>query len=84
MYTLLCFYVTCLLIWVCLFVFVLYPISIAVATNISAQVNNIPMLSWMNFKFWKDAMEIVFSCMGLDLTLRSEQPIPTPKNLGYG
>ncbi|XP_068651533.1 uncharacterized protein [Aristolochia californica] len=39
------------------------------------------MLSGTNFKAWKNTVEIVLSCMDLDLALRAEQPISTPDNL---
>ncbi|XP_068650173.1 uncharacterized protein [Aristolochia californica] len=61
--------------------FVLYTISVAIASNVTAQISNIPMLSGTNFKAWKDTVKIVLSCMDLDLALRAEQPTSTPKNL---
>ncbi|XP_068638537.1 uncharacterized protein [Aristolochia californica] len=61
--------------------FVLYTTSVATATNVIAQISNIPMLSRTNFKAWQDTMEIVLGCMDLDLALRVEQPISTPDNL---
>lgn len=60
--------------------FVLYPVSVATATNVSAQVSTIPMLSGMNFKVWKETVEIVLGCMDLDLALRSDQPTATTDN----
>ncbi|CAL0308070.1 unnamed protein product [Lupinus luteus] len=51
------------------------------ATNISAQLNNIPLLNGTNFKVWKEAVEIILGCMDLDLALRMEKPISTPENL---
>ncbi|XP_068657905.1 uncharacterized protein [Aristolochia californica] len=55
--------------------------SVATATNVIAQISSIPMLSKTNFKAWKDTMEIVLSCMGLDLALWAEQPISSTDNL---
>ncbi|XP_022870888.1 uncharacterized protein LOC111390119 [Olea europaea var. sylvestris] len=60
--------------------FVLYTISVVNAANVSAQVSNIPMLSGTNFKVWKEAVEIVLSCMDLDLALRSDRPASIPEN----
>ncbi|KAF8399695.1 hypothetical protein HHK36_015565 [Tetracentron sinense] len=59
-------------------------ISVATATNVSAQVSNIPMLSGTNFKVWKETVEIVLGCMDLDLALRSDQPFATPENPNEG
>ncbi|XP_022893990.1 uncharacterized protein LOC111408467 [Olea europaea var. sylvestris] len=59
-------------------------VSIANVANVSAQVNNIPMLSGTNFKVWKEAVEIVLGRMDLDLALRSDQPASTPKNPNEG
>ncbi|KAF8369261.1 hypothetical protein HHK36_032730 [Tetracentron sinense] len=56
------------------------PVFVATATNVSAQVSNIPMLSRTNFKVWKETVEIVLGCMDLDLALRSDQPTTTPEN----
>ncbi|XP_068653824.1 uncharacterized protein [Aristolochia californica] len=61
--------------------FVLDPVSVAIDMNVTAQINNIPILSGMNFKAWKDIVEIVLGCMDLDLALRAEQPTSTPENL---
>ncbi|RDY08249.1 hypothetical protein CR513_07539, partial [Mucuna pruriens] len=49
--------------------------------NVFAQINSIPMLNRTNFKVRKEAVEIVFDCMDLDLVLRVEKHIPTPDNL---
>ncbi|KAF8394159.1 hypothetical protein HHK36_020365 [Tetracentron sinense] len=43
-------------------------------------VNSIPILSGTNFKVWKETVEIVLSCMDLDLALWSDQPTATPEN----
>ncbi|XP_022889256.1 uncharacterized protein LOC111404718 [Olea europaea var. sylvestris] len=64
--------------------FVLYTVSVVNAANVSAQVNNIPMLNGTNFKFWKEAVEIVVGCMDLDLVLRSDRPISTLENPNKG
>ncbi|XP_024026209.1 uncharacterized protein LOC112092986 [Morus notabilis] len=52
----------------------------ATAINVSAQVNVIAMLNGMNFKVWKENVEIVLGCMDLDLALRTEHPTATTKN----
>ena len=39
------------------------------------------MLNESNFKIWKENVEIVFSCMELDLALRMERPTSTSENL---
>ncbi|XP_025981730.1 uncharacterized protein [Glycine max] len=54
-------------------------VFVASATNVSAQVNNIPMLNETNFKVWKEAVEIVLGYMDLDLALRTERPTSTPE-----
>jgi hypothetical protein len=38
------------------------------------------MLSEMNFKSWKEFVEIVLGCMDLDLSLREECPTVTAEN----
>ena len=55
--------------------------ALANATNLSAQVNGIPMLNGSNFKIWKENVEIVLGCMELDLALRMERPTSTLGNL---
>jgi len=35
------------------------------------------MLKGKNFKVWKETVEIIFGCMDLDLTLRTEQSTST-------
>ncbi len=52
----------------------------ATAPNFVAQVNSIPMLSGLNFKSWKESVEIVLRCMDLDLSLRENCPVATPEN----
>ena len=58
---------------------VLCLVNITSAANVTAQVNYILMLSGTNFKVWKEVVEIVLGCMDLDLALRTERPISTPK-----
>ena len=60
------------------FYFYYYLVSIASAANVSAQVNSIPMLNGTNFKVWKEAVEIVLSCMDLDLALTGKVPLIPP------
>ncbi|EXC04349.1 putative NOT transcription complex subunit VIP2 [Morus notabilis] len=43
----------------------------ATAMNVSTQVNAISMLNGMNFKVWKENVEIILGCMDLDLALRT-------------
>jgi hypothetical protein len=38
------------------------------------------MLNGMNFKSWKESVEIVLGCMDLDLSLREERPVATAEN----
>lgn len=52
------------------------PVAAAIAPNFATQINSIPMLSGMHFKFWKESVEIVLGCMDLDLSLREECPTP--------
>ncbi|RDX81817.1 hypothetical protein CR513_37462, partial [Mucuna pruriens] len=42
------------------------------------------MLNGMNFKVWKEVIEIVLNCIDLDLALWIEKPIPTLDNLQEG
>ncbi|RDX84612.1 hypothetical protein CR513_34314, partial [Mucuna pruriens] len=49
--------------------------------NVFAQINSIPILNGMNFKVLKEVLEIVLSCMDLDLALQVEESIPTLDNL---
>ena len=56
------------------------PETMALATNISAQISSIPMLNGSNFKVWKDTVEIVLSCMDLDIAFREEKSTSTPEN----
>ena len=57
------------------------PETMALATNISAQISSIPMLNGSNFKVWKDTVEIVLGCIDLDIALQEEKLTSTPKNL---
>ena len=59
--------------------FCFYSVS-ATATNVSAQINSIPMLNGTNFKIWLENVEIVLGCLDLDLALRMERPTSTPEN----
>jgi len=34
----------------------------------------------MNFKVWKDILDIVLGCMDLDIALRQDKPIATEDN----
>ena len=52
----------------------------ATATNVSAQINSIPMLNGTNFKIWLENVEIVLGCLDLDLALWMERPTSTPEN----
>ena len=63
------------------YLFLILYSALANAANLSAQVNGIPMLNGSNFKIWKENVEIVLSCMELDLALRVERPTSTPENL---
>ncbi|XP_006589923.1 uncharacterized protein [Glycine max] len=58
--------------------------NIISATNVTAQVNSIPMLNGTNFKVRKEGIEIVLGCMDLDLALRTERPISTPETSNEG
>ncbi|RVW37313.1 Retrovirus-related Pol polyprotein from transposon TNT 1-94 [Vitis vinifera] len=44
------------------------------ASSISANVNNIPVLNGTNFKKWKEHVIIVLGCMDLDFALREDCP----------
>ena len=63
----------CLFIYLFIFVLCLVPGS---ATNISTNINSIPMLNGTNFKSWKENVLIVHGVMDLDLALRVNQPDP--------
>ncbi|XP_071933740.1 uncharacterized protein [Coffea arabica] len=43
-------------------------------TNITSNINNIPMLNGINFKSWKENLLIVLGVMDLDLALRNDSP----------
>ncbi|RVW68071.1 hypothetical protein CK203_064578 [Vitis vinifera] len=43
------------------------------ASSISANVNNIPVLNGTNFKKWKEHVIIVLGCMDLDFALREDR-----------
>ena len=58
--------------------FCFYSVS-ATATNVSAQINSIPMLNGTNFKIWLENVEIVLGCLDLDLALRMERHTSTRK-----
>ncbi len=64
----------------CMFICSLILVVVATALNFSTQINQIPMLNEMNFKSWKESVEIALGCMDLDLALREERPIPTAEN----
>ncbi|XP_050909684.1 uncharacterized protein LOC127123517 [Lathyrus oleraceus] len=50
------------------------------APNFVAHINYIPMLSGVNFKSWKESVEIVLECMDLDLSLREKRPTAAAEN----
>ncbi|RVX00777.1 hypothetical protein CK203_026460 [Vitis vinifera] len=45
------------------------------ASSISANVNNIPVLNGTNFKKWKEHVIIVLGCMDLEFALREDRPL---------
>lgn len=65
---------------VCLLFFSLDQVVVATAPNFVAQINSIPMLNGMNFKSWKEYVDIVLGCMDLDLSLRKERLTTTSEN----
>ena len=62
--------------------FVLCLVS-ASATNISTNINSIPMLNGTNFKSWKEIVLIVLRVMDLDLAFRVDQPDPLTDESTY-
>ncbi|KAI5422385.1 hypothetical protein KIW84_045728 [Lathyrus oleraceus] len=52
----------------------------ATALNFTAHINSTPMMSDMNFKSWKEFVEIVLGYMNLDLSLREERPTVAVEN----
>ena len=46
------------------------------ASNITANINSIPMLNGTNFKTWHENLQIVLDVMDLDLALRVSSPSP--------
>lgn len=44
------------------------------ASSISANLNNIPVLTGSNFAKWKEHVTIVLGCMDLDYALRVDEP----------
>lgn len=65
---------------VCLLFFSMDSVVIVAALNFVAQINSNPVLNGMNFKSWKESVEIVLGCMDLDLSLREECPTATVDN----
>lgn len=65
---------------ICLLLFSMDQVAVATAPNFVAQINSIPMLSGMNFKSWKEYVEIVLGYMDLDLSSRKERPTTTAEN----
>ena len=57
-----------------LFCFILYSVTSS-ASNITANINSIPMLNGMNFKSWQENAMIVLRVMDLDLVLRVARPV---------
>ena len=45
-------------------------------TNVTSNINLIPMLNGLNFKEWKEKFSIVLGVMDLDLALRVDSPAP--------
>jgi len=62
------------MIWTCMLIWFILCTGIISDATISANTNNIFMLSGINFKEWKENVLIVLGCMDLDLVLRIEQP----------
>lgn len=74
-------YLACLLMLLYVFLFFSMDLVVTATTpNFVAQINYILMLSGMNFKSWKESVEIVLGCMDLDLSLREERPTVTADN----
>ena len=46
------------------------------ASNITVNINYIPMLNGTNFKTWHENLHIVLGVMDLDLALRVSSPAP--------
>lgn len=65
---------------VCLLFFLMDPVATPTAPNFVAKINSIHMLGGMNFKSWKEFVEIVLGCMDLDLSLREEHSTATVEN----
>jgi gag-polypeptide of LTR copia-type len=50
-------------------------------TDLTAGINNIPMLTGSNYKEWKDTLEIILGCLDLDITLQqAKPPVPAPES----
>ena len=45
-------------------------------TNITANINSIPILNGSNFKSWQENLLIVLGVMDIDLALRTDHPFP--------
>ena len=68
-------YVNFLFIHVCvMIIWLIVSFIIILASSISANVNNIPVLNDTNFKKWKEHVIIVLGYMDLDYTLRVDRP----------
>jgi hypothetical protein len=46
-------------------------------TDLTAGINNIPMLTGSNYKECKDSLEIILGCLDLDIALQQAKP-PVP------
>jgi hypothetical protein len=54
-------------------------------TDLTADINSIPMLTGSNYKEWKDTLEIILGCLDLDIALQRAKPhVPvadSPENI---
>jgi gag-polypeptide of LTR copia-type len=54
-------------------------------TELTAGINNIPILTGPNYKEWKDTLEIILGCLDLDIALHQAKPPVSvegsPKNM---
>jgi hypothetical protein len=54
-------------------------------TNLTININSIPMLTSSNYKEWKDTLEIILGCLYLDIALqRAKSPVSaadSPENV---
>ena len=58
-------------------IYLLVVLCLVDLAQISGNLNSIPKLNGLNFKIWKESLEILLGCMDLNLALRIDKPTST-------